>query len=85
MAVEKSDVIRELCKEISIITRKEGANIDVEESLRSNGIDSMSFLELLLFIKNEWNIDYIETGLPENVQSSITALADHICSNLGAK
>ena len=81
MALDKSIVVEKLCQEISIITRKELSSIKQEESLRNNGIDSMSFLELLLFIKNEWQIDYVSIGLPPDAQSSILILAEHICNN----
>ena len=79
MAFDKESVIQKLCQEISVITRRELAEIKVEESLRNNGIDSMSFLEILLFIKSEWNIDYLNSGLPADAQRSVEALAEHIC------
>ena len=74
-----------MCGEIALITRNEPDNIKPEESLHNNGIDSMSFLEILLFIKNEWGIDYLDTGLPMDAQRSIEALAEHICNNRDSK
>ena len=81
MALDKSAVTEQLCQEIALITRKAPEEIHPEESLRENGVDSMSFLEILLFIKNEWGIDYLNNGLPADAQCSIAALAGHICSN----
>lgn len=80
MPLEKSTVVQQLCQEISVITCSELQNIDPQKSLRDNGIDSMSFLEILLFIKNEWDIDYLTIGLPPEAQGSISALAEFICS-----
>lgn len=79
MALNKETVIEKLCQEISVITRREAGSIKAEESLRNNGIDSMSFLEILLFIKSEWGIDYLNSGLPADAQRSVSALAEHIC------
>ena len=52
MALDKTEVIQILCGEIALITRKDTAEVNAEASLRDNGIDSMSFIEVLLFIKS---------------------------------
>lgn len=85
MVPDKNAVLERLCREIAMIARREPGEIQKEESLRNNGIDSMSFLELLLFIKKEWNIDYLEIGLPPDAQGSISALAEHICNDQAGK
>lgn len=84
MDLEISAVVQKLCQEIAIITNRDPETVDPEESLRNNGIDSMSFLEILLFIKNEWGIDYITVGLPSGAQESIGKLAEHICQSRAA-
>jgi len=81
MVLEKSTVVQKLCQEIALITNCPLGDIDPEANLRNNGIDSMSFLEILLFIKNEWDIDYISIGLPPDAQNSIILLAEHICKS----
>lgn len=81
MVWDKLAVTEQLCQEIALITRTAPENINPAASLRDNGIDSMSFLEILLFIKNEWGINYLDDGLPPDAQSSIAVLAEHICSN----
>ena len=85
MISDKASVVKKLCGEIALITRNEPENIKPEESLHNNGIDSMSLLEILLFIKNEWGIDYLDTGLPMEAQHSIEALAEHICNSRESK
>lgn len=80
MMLEKSTVVQKLCQEIAIVTHSDLSNINPNDNLRNNGVDSMSFLEILLFIKNEWDIDYINIGLPSEAQSSIVLLAEHICN-----
>ena len=84
MISAKAAVVEKLCGEIALITCKKPENINPVESLRNNGIDSMSFLEILLFIKNEWGIDYITVGLPSGAQESIGKLAEHICQSRAA-
>ena len=81
MILEKSIVVQKLCQEIAIITNCDSDDINPEDNLRNNDIDSMSFLELLLFIENEWGVDYIGIGLPLEAQDSIVLLAEHICKS----
>ena len=85
MISAKAAVVEKLCGEIALITCKKPENINPVESLRNNGIDSMSFLEILLFIKNEWDIDYLDAGLPMDAQRSIETLAEHICKSRDSK
>ena len=85
MTSNRAEIAGKLCKEISIITRTDLRKIDAEQSLYDNGIDSMSFLELLMFIKNEWGIDYIDAEMPPDAQRRITALAGHIAVVLEKK
>jgi len=85
MAADRTDILGALCREISIITHTDVGSIDPAADLGKNGIDSMSFLELLLFIKNEWGVDYIGAGLPPDAQHSIDALAGHIQRDLSGK
>ena len=78
MDLEISVVVQKLCQEIAIITNRDPETVDPEESLRNNGIDSMSFLELLIFIKKEWSIDFLSEGLSPSFLKDVNALAERI-------
>ncbi|MBO4303213.1 MAG: acyl carrier protein [Lentisphaeria bacterium] len=78
MTLDTENITQALCREIATVTRKEEKEIRADGSLHDNGIDSMSFLELLLFIKREWGVDFLEEGIPPEAQKDIHSLAEHI-------
>lgn len=74
----QEEVLKALTKEISVITGKPEGDIAPGASLEMNRIDSLGFVELLLFIKRKWNLDYVVTGLPIADAASLEALAARI-------
>ncbi len=67
-----------LIEEISAITGTEAKLIDPARSLSHNGISSMGFVELLVGISRQFNIDLINSEISPNDVASISAFADKI-------
>lgn len=76
--MDKNEIIRHLLKEIAGITGKTEPELSEEKSLSANGIDSMGFVELLLIIKREYNVNLVEAGLRAADVKSVAALAQKI-------
>lgn len=64
-----------LRNEIAVILSKEPAEIPTDAPLHSLGIDSMSFVEILLFIERTFNLRLIETGLAKEDFETIGSMA----------
>lgn len=67
-----------LQKEVGVILGKEGAQVQPNTPLASLGIDSMGFVELLVFIEKEFKIKLMESGLNKEDFQSISTLARRI-------
>ena len=76
--ITEQEILQKLCAEIALITRRPIENIRPDAPLGENGIDSMSFLELLIFIKIEWSIDFLSEGLSPSFLKDVNALAERI-------
>ena len=68
----QDEVLKALMEEISVITGAPEAPLGV------NRINSLGFVELLLFIRRKWNLDYAAAGLPMTDVESPEALAARI-------
>lgn len=78
----QDEIEQKLCEEIGVIAKREPTRIDRDASLRSNGLNSMTFIELLLSVERIWNIKLYEKNLPASETRSVRALAARIVSEL---
>jgi acyl carrier protein len=76
------DIENLLQKEIGIILGKEAASLEKDTLLSSLGMDSMSFVELLVFIEKRFKIKLMESGLKKEDFQTITALAARISKEI---
>ena len=60
----QDEVLKALMEEISVITGAPEATLSPGAPLGVNRINSLGFVELLLFIRRKWNLDYAAAGLP---------------------
>jgi hypothetical protein len=67
-----------LLDEISAITGAELKLLDASRPLSQNGISSMGFVELLLGISRQWNIELLNSGISPSDVVSIKAFAAKI-------
>ncbi len=72
------EVVRELRSEIALVTNSSPEKVDPEKSLAANGIDSMGFLEIILFVKKTWGFDLIEGGMCAADFRNVNSLASVI-------
>ena len=78
---EKSvnEITEALVREAEIILPDQTEKISAEASLTDLGFDSMSFIELLVFIEKKFDVKLIEIGMQPTDIKSLEALARYIC------
>jgi len=74
-----------LAKEISIILGVEAVQVKTDAPLHSLGMDSMSFVELLVFIEKAFKINLMASGLKKEDFQTIASLAGKISRETAAK
>jgi acyl carrier protein len=67
-----------LIRQIAAILPLDSKKISPEASLHSLGVDSLSFVELLVFIEKEFSIKLMESGLTGEDFKTISSLAKRI-------
>lgn len=73
-----------LIQELSIITQCNSTQIDLDKSLYDNGVNSIRFVELLLAIQRQWQLDYLNDNLLSSDDvSSLRKLIKKIVNDLG--
>lgn len=72
------EVEGKLISEVAMILSKETASISLDESLYSMGLDSLSFVELLVVIEKIFNLKLMDTNLAKEDFGSIRILARRI-------
>jgi acyl carrier protein len=72
------DIEGTLTREIAAILARDAASIGPDVPLHSLGLDSMGFVEILVFIEKTFNLKLIETGLTREDFQSVRALAARI-------
>ena len=75
-------VEKRLVEEIATILCKDAAAISPTASLPSLGLDSMGFVELLVFVEKAFNLRLIESGLTREDFETVHALALRIHQGL---
>ncbi len=75
-------ILESLLDEIAVVTQTTTAELLPDASFNSNNVNSLEFIEILLFIKQQWGCDFILGGLnPVDVASPV-ALSCRIASEL---
>lgn len=64
-----------LNKEVALILRLDESEMNIDASLNDLGIDSMSFVELLIAIENKFGVQLIQAGITKADLSSLKTLA----------
>ncbi len=67
-----------LIQGISAITSKDESSIAVNMPFHQLGIDSLGFVEILVFIEKTFNLQLIESGLDKKNFETIHSLASFI-------
>jgi len=69
-----------LIDEVAAILSKDPAAILPDTPLHELGIDSLSFVELLVFIEKKFNLKLLESGLTKEDFETIHSIASRIIS-----
>ena len=80
---DSSTIENELINEISIILGVKAAQVKNDVPFHSLGMDSMSFVELLVFIEKRFKLNLIASGLNKQDFENIKSLAHKIFKNSG--
>jgi len=64
-----------LSREIALILRMNEAEVNMDASFDSFGIDSMTFVEVLIAIENKFGVNLIEAGIAKADLKSLRTLA----------
>ncbi|MEI3039346.1 MAG: hypothetical protein V8T90_09825 [Victivallales bacterium] len=76
------EITAKLLEEISVITGKTTEELDRKLSLAHNGINSMGFVELLLTVAKNWNVNLIDAGISMADVNSVESLAARVRQEL---
>ncbi|MFH0753951.1 MAG: phosphopantetheine-binding protein [Candidatus Omnitrophota bacterium] len=76
----KTEIEQILVKEIGIILG--GVAVGDETPLHELGLDSMGFVELLVFIEKKFNLKLVDSGLARDNFKTVRALANSIHDKL---
>ncbi|OGV37388.1 MAG: hypothetical protein A2020_15025 [Lentisphaerae bacterium GWF2_45_14] len=71
-----------LRKELAAVLRCSEDDIGLDSSFSALGLNSMSFVELLIIIEQKYGLKLINAGLTAEDMSSVTALATRITMQL---
>ncbi|MDP8266435.1 MAG: acyl carrier protein [Candidatus Aceula meridiana] len=78
MNCDIQEIQNKLVDEISMILSIEVESIDINEPLHSMGLDSLSFVELLVSIEKNFNLKLINTSLSKEDFNTINSLSQRL-------
>jgi acyl carrier protein len=78
MALDTKQIEAKLIHQLSAILSVDSKKIKPEALLHSLGVDSLSFVELLVFIEKEFKLKLMESGLTSEDFKTIHSLATRI-------
>jgi acyl carrier protein len=76
------DIQKTLIQGIASITSKDEAAISADVPFHELGIDSLGFVEILVFIEKTFKLQLIETGLDKKDFATIHSLASFLHKKL---
>lgn len=76
--INVEEVVGKLLEEMALIIGKPVGELDRSRSLAQNGINSMGFVELLLTVAKNWNVNLMDAGIGVADVRSVESLAERI-------
>jgi acyl carrier protein len=76
------DIQKTLVQGIAAITSKDEASVSVDVPFHELGIDSLGFVEILVFIEKTFKLQLIESGLDKKDFATIHSLASFLHKKL---
>jgi len=72
------DVVAQLKERIGFLLEKEPAAISADQPLHEMGLDSIAFVDLLVFIEKQFKLALASSGLAQEDFKSLNCLAQRI-------
>jgi len=76
--MNKDTVIEQLKERIAFLLDKDVSTISSDQPLHEMGLDSIAFVDLLVFIEKQFNLALASSGLNQEDFSSLNGLAQRI-------
>ena len=76
------DVMLDLKSHVAFLLGAEPASIAVDQPLHLLGLDSMGFVDLLVFIEKQFGLSLMNSGLSQDDFASLAVLAERIAGAL---
>ena len=76
--INVEEVVGKLLEEMALITGKPAGELDRSRSLEQNVINSMGFVDLLLTVAKNWNVNLMDAGIGVADVRSVESLAERI-------
>jgi acyl carrier protein len=80
MHLNANEVENKLIRQIAVILAIDSQKIKPEVPLHTLGVDSLSFVELLVFIEKEFQIKLMDSNLQAEDFKTIRSLCARICA-----
>lgn len=77
-----NSVINDIINELSIILNRDCKEISGQSRLSDLGIDSLSIVELFVFVEGKYKIALMDSDINQNDLVSVSSFANCICRNL---
>jgi len=78
MAVKTDEVMETLKDRVALLTGNAADRIATDQPLHLLGLDSMGFVDLLVFIEKQFNLSLMTSGLAQSDFASLDVLAERI-------
>lgn len=72
------DVVAQLKERVAFLLEKEPAAISADQPLHEMGLDSIAFVDLLVFIEKQFKLALASSGLAQEDFKSLNCLAQRI-------
>lgn len=82
MATTADDVMPQLKSHVAFLLGVEEAHIASDQPLHLLGLDSMGFVDLLVFIEKQFGLSLMNSGLSQDDFASLAVLAQRIAGAL---
>jgi len=78
MAVKTDEVMETLKDRVALLTGNAADRIATDQPLHLLGLDSMGFVDLLVFIEKQFSLSLMTSGLAQSDFASLDVLAERI-------
>ena len=82
MTTTVDDVLLKLKEHVAFLLGVEAASLAADQPLHQLGLDSMGFVDLLVFIEKQFGLSLMNSGLSQEDFASLTVLARRIAGAL---